>query len=310
VKAAQEFMPFGSGIGSFVPIYGTFERSQDALTTFANRAHNDLLELWLETGVLGIVVAAGIGVTLLFGIAQAWWRPAAGAQPIDRALARAASGVILLRLVHSVVDYPLRTGAMMAILALASGLLFPPPQHGTSAGEATSRAEADAVGRVLGREPRDLALRARGPVPGAAPTTTATTAVPADRRGKGLVERSATIEYGTDKSRAVSIQWPTEVVERSDARGSDTERLQVTTEQWRARSRPAPAQPNPSSNEPVWPEAWRNQPSQPQSADAELRKEAPDSALDDAASSGREEKDASSKRQQDSSEGGPDKKSL
>ena len=54
IAAAKAFMPFGSGVGTFVPVYARFERPEDALLdTYANRAHNDILEVWLEAGVRG-----------------------------------------------------------------------------------------------------------------------------------------------------------------------------------------------------------------------------------------------------------------
>ena len=51
IEAAKAYMPFGSGLGTFVPVYGMFEKPADAMAnTFANRAHNDVLEFWLEGG--------------------------------------------------------------------------------------------------------------------------------------------------------------------------------------------------------------------------------------------------------------------
>src|SRR5262249_50031167 len=58
IEAALAYMPFGSGLGTFVPVYGMFEKPQDAiLDTYANHAHNDILELWLNTGVVGLILA-------------------------------------------------------------------------------------------------------------------------------------------------------------------------------------------------------------------------------------------------------------
>ena len=55
ITAALAFMPLGSGMGTFVPVYATFETAKDALLdTFANRAHNDILELWLEAGAMAL----------------------------------------------------------------------------------------------------------------------------------------------------------------------------------------------------------------------------------------------------------------
>ena len=48
-------------------------------------------------------------------------------EPIDGLLTRAATIVVVLILVHSLFDYPLRTTAIAAIFAFGCGLLFPVP---------------------------------------------------------------------------------------------------------------------------------------------------------------------------------------
>src|SRR5690606_13501158 len=53
-------------------------------------------------------------------------RPRPGGE-IDLLLARAAGLVLLLLSAHSLVDYPLRTAAMMALTAFVSGLMFESP---------------------------------------------------------------------------------------------------------------------------------------------------------------------------------------
>ena len=128
IAAAKAFMPLGSGVGSFVPVYAGVEPPQDVLAnTFANRAHNDVLESWLETGVVGVALMALFGLWLLVR-AFALWRPASsGGRIVDHALPRAAVLVVALLIAHSLVDYPLRTGALMAMFAFASALLLPPP---------------------------------------------------------------------------------------------------------------------------------------------------------------------------------------
>jgi hypothetical protein len=46
---AKAYMPFGSGMGTFVSVYAALEKPGDTMVdTYANRAHNDVIELWLE----------------------------------------------------------------------------------------------------------------------------------------------------------------------------------------------------------------------------------------------------------------------
>jgi hypothetical protein len=48
IEAALAFMPWGAGVGSFVSVYPSFEKVTDLMSgTFANRAHNDFLEVCL-----------------------------------------------------------------------------------------------------------------------------------------------------------------------------------------------------------------------------------------------------------------------
>lgn len=128
IDAAIAFMPFGSGLGTFVPVYAMFEKPIDAIPDiYANHAHNDLLELWLNTGVVGLLLIATFMVWLVLRSVDVWRRAPAGAAGLDWSLARAASMVVILLVAHSLVDYPLRTGAMMAVMALACALLIEPP---------------------------------------------------------------------------------------------------------------------------------------------------------------------------------------
>jgi O-antigen ligase len=129
IDAARDYMPFGSGIGTFVPVYGLYEKPSEAIAEkYVNHAHNDFAELLLEAGVPGLILLILFILWFAFR-SRTLWRsaPPAGVEEVDWSLARAASIVIVLIMAHSLLDYPLRTGAIMAIFALASALLVPPP---------------------------------------------------------------------------------------------------------------------------------------------------------------------------------------
>ena len=57
---------------------------------------------------------------------RAWRSGQGGTDALDTALARAASIVVVLLMLHSIVDYPLRTTATMVVFALACALLIRP----------------------------------------------------------------------------------------------------------------------------------------------------------------------------------------
>jgi len=128
VEAALSYMPLGSGLGTFVPVYAMFEKPEDAiLNKYANHAHNDVLELWLDAGAIGLILVGMFVVWLALRSAEIWRNaPPEGANELDWTLVRASTIVIALLIAHSFVDYPLRTGAMMAVMAFACALLIEP----------------------------------------------------------------------------------------------------------------------------------------------------------------------------------------
>jgi O-antigen ligase len=127
IEAAIAYMPIGSGLGSFVPVYALFETPEDTLAnTFANHAHNDILEFWLEAGIFGLALMISFAIWFVFRAVQIWQSNPPRAGALDWSLARAATFVVALIIAHSFVDYPLRTGAMTAMLALACGLMIEP----------------------------------------------------------------------------------------------------------------------------------------------------------------------------------------
>jgi len=117
-RAIRDTMPFGSGLGSFVKVYPLYESADHVTPEYVVHAHNDYAELALELGLAGV---------LLIGVFLAWWTAAVragwrtgGGGPYARA-ASIASAVIL---VHSVVDFPLRTAAISATFAMCLALLI------------------------------------------------------------------------------------------------------------------------------------------------------------------------------------------
>jgi O-antigen ligase len=126
LKAAEANLPFGTGFGTFVPVYQAVEPRTLLFDRYMNRAHDDWLELSLEGGLLSIF---GLLVFLAwFGRSSFQiWRPGQnGGDAIDTALARAGSIVVLLLMLHSIVDYPLRTTALMIVFAVSFGLMVSP----------------------------------------------------------------------------------------------------------------------------------------------------------------------------------------
>ncbi len=120
LRAAASVFPFGSGIGTFVPFYAMFETPADIGHLYANHAHNDWLELWLETGVPGMILALLFLAWFATATYRAW---RSRGTDLDGLLARAASISAMLLMAHSLVDYPLRTTALACVFAFACALI-------------------------------------------------------------------------------------------------------------------------------------------------------------------------------------------
>lgn len=121
-------MPFGAGFGSFVPVYNSYE--PDALLSpfYFNNAHNDLIELAITGGVPALLVFAGF----LFWWARASWRSLASTDLGPwRPLQRASAFSILILLLASLTDYPLRTPLLGAVFTILCCWLAHPPKPDT-----------------------------------------------------------------------------------------------------------------------------------------------------------------------------------
>lgn len=104
----------GTGLGTFVIVYPTFENIGDVIPTYVNHAHNDWLELMLEIGV-----AAFAALLILFLVIL--WRGLTRS-PLHEAAVLSIGSIML----HSIVDYPLRTMAIGVPFALFCGIVASP----------------------------------------------------------------------------------------------------------------------------------------------------------------------------------------
>ncbi len=120
VPAIKDHAALGSGMGSFQQVYPQYEDPATVTSTFVNHAHSDFLEITLETGIPGVLLV----------VAFLWWWgrravPIWRSAAVDRyALAGSIASAAIL--VHSLVDYPLRTAALSAIMAASLALMARP----------------------------------------------------------------------------------------------------------------------------------------------------------------------------------------
>ncbi|MGE0765717.1 MAG: O-antigen ligase family protein [Hyphomicrobiaceae bacterium] len=133
-EALREALPFGTGLGSFPSVYAVYEKSQNLRPEYANRAHDDWLEFPLEAGVPGMLLIVLFLIWFSWALCRIWMRPSTN-QDVRLCIAQqCASLVVLFLLLHSVVDYPLRTSTMLAYFSACCGLMVSRPNTSRLAG--------------------------------------------------------------------------------------------------------------------------------------------------------------------------------
>ena len=118
----RHYFPVGSGFGGFDSIFRINEPFDLLKLTYFNHAHNDYLEIVLDGGAPALI---------LLVIAVIWWgrRTIRVWRKVDAStLARLGSAMLLLVLIASLFDYPVRTPMIMALTTLA-GLWLGEPRR-------------------------------------------------------------------------------------------------------------------------------------------------------------------------------------
>ena len=119
-RAIADSFPAGTGLGTFSTVYRRYENPDRVTRQYANHAHNDYLEIALELGIAGLLLVLAFIAWWAAALVRVWRSEVPGA-----GMARAASVAIGVVLLHSIVDYPLRTAAIAAVVGFACALLVP-----------------------------------------------------------------------------------------------------------------------------------------------------------------------------------------
>jgi O-antigen ligase len=124
VYAIEHFGWTGTGAGSFDGVYRSVETLDTLSQRYLNHAHNDYLELMLEMGVPGALLLIAFMGVLVWRVIR---RPTTGVEGWLAYAGLSCSGLLLL---HSMVDYPLRTPLLSVVFGLCCALLIDPPVRG------------------------------------------------------------------------------------------------------------------------------------------------------------------------------------
>jgi O-antigen ligase len=115
IDMLPHYLPWGTGVGSYVEAYKVLEPDNLLRPTFSNHAHNEVLEILFTAGIPGAVLV----VLALVFLAVAVWRGLRSAG--DAALFKRLGIVaIILLAIASLSDYPVRTPILSAVFVLAA----------------------------------------------------------------------------------------------------------------------------------------------------------------------------------------------
>lgn len=121
VQMARDFLPFGSGFGSFDPVYRVYEPFETLRQTYLNHAHNDLAEVVIEGGLVGLAFVIAFLAWFLLRTVRIW---IANDGKINL-MGRVGSAVTLMILLGSLADYPIRTPIFSCVIVIMIFLMLP-----------------------------------------------------------------------------------------------------------------------------------------------------------------------------------------
>jgi O-antigen ligase len=115
----RDYLPFGSGFGSFDAVFRQYEKVQDLSTFYLNQAHNDWLQIVIEGGwPAALLLAAFIAWVLARAVSALWNRKMS--DPREKL---GLVAILAMIAVGSAVDYPLRVPILMMVTAFVICLL-------------------------------------------------------------------------------------------------------------------------------------------------------------------------------------------
>lgn len=109
----RDYFPAGAGLGTFDTAFRIREPFELLKPTYFNRAHDDLIEIVLDAGLMGVLLLVA-GLLWWLRASFRAWRSGSGAP-----YGRMGSILLLIILVASVVDYPVRTPIIMMVAVIA-----------------------------------------------------------------------------------------------------------------------------------------------------------------------------------------------
>jgi len=118
LEIIPNYLMIGAGLGSFPDIYKLYEATDGVSSVFLPHAHNDYLEILLDMGLLGGAIVVGF----IFWWASTFLKLLRNGKT-SSTVAKAASLAVMIVILHSFVDYPLRTIAISTLFSFSISLI-------------------------------------------------------------------------------------------------------------------------------------------------------------------------------------------
>nr|KIS30085.1 hypothetical protein TQ38_24710 [Novosphingobium sp. P6W] len=130
VESIARFWPLGSGIGTFDEVFQIDETLENIGPGRAARAHNEYIEVAIESGLLGLTLLASWLIFLFMSGLKAARRGGTAIAPIP---------IFIMLALQSILDYPLRNETLLCVSGLMLALLVDSPYRRRSSVSGSDR---------------------------------------------------------------------------------------------------------------------------------------------------------------------------
>lgn len=129
IHVAHDFFPFGSGLGTFEPVFKSYEHASALSFGYWNQAHQDYLQVAIEGGLIGLLLILAFLIWFAIRVVRIWYK----GDESSRMRRQQATAALFLAMIaaHGMGDYPMRTGTIACVFGFLAAFLTA-PQDGQS----------------------------------------------------------------------------------------------------------------------------------------------------------------------------------
>lgn len=113
---SMQYLPFGSGFGSFAEVYQIHEKNDHLMLEFVPHVHNDWIEIILTGGIPAVLLLFALLLWIAKRFISAFLR---GEGNKNQFMNRLGGAIILMAAIASFFDYPLRTTFLLSLMMVA-----------------------------------------------------------------------------------------------------------------------------------------------------------------------------------------------